>query len=160
MLVLVACSSGGAPPEGDPAGGTGTPQPASADEAVETEATAAVPPPAAEATAQEIKDICKVYRKALRGRWDDERTRGEIRGLSLSSAAAASWREELVSGDPTRALDASRAVVTSAGEQGLGGICEPLAGLVALAEAMQSADSALRDDPGSSVPQRAGDRVQ
>ena len=144
VFVIWGCSPGADQP-GNEATGASSSDATDAEEQTPSDAVVPEPSPATPATDDEIKDICKVYRKALRGRWDDERTRGEIRGLTLASAVAIGWRGELISGDSVRALDASRAVVTAAEEQGLKGICEPLAGLVALAEAMHAADQSLRD---------------
>ena len=136
-LWLGACGGTSAP--------TTAPDPGDAGAAVE-EPTAAQGTPGvatdeqpAAATAEEVASICRVYRTALRGRWDDQRTREEIRGLPLHSAMATAWQSDLVEGAAARSLAASRAVVDAARQQDLVSACEPLEGLVSLAESMQSA---------------------
>ena len=76
---------------------------------------------------------------ALRSRWDDQRTREAVRGLSLSTDVASGWQQQLTDGDADQALSASRAVVDAARLQDLSSTCEALASLVAVAESMQDA---------------------
>ncbi len=142
-LVGLAAGCGG--------GDTAAPSPDAADGVAEVEEAA---PPAASpqegsadeesleasaATAAEVADICRVYRAALRGRWDDQRTREEVRVLDLTSDAARVWQADLVEGGAERSLAASRSVVDAAQQLGQISACEPLAGLVSLAESMQGA---------------------
>ena len=113
----------------DTAGGPDVAEPVTAVEAT----TAEEPTPA---SAEEIADICRAYRKALRSRWDDQRTRQEVRGLELQADEAIAWQVELASGDTRRALAATRAVVAAAEQHDLTSACEPLASLVRVAETM------------------------
>ncbi len=92
----------------------------------------------------EIVAICDQYRKALRGRWDDSRTREGVRGLELASASARAWQHDLADGDPDTALAASHGVVAAATDLQLEGECEALASLVAIADAMKAAPSSLQ----------------
>ncbi len=87
----------------------------------------------APATLDEIRAICRVYRRATYGRWDDQRTRGELGGLDLTSDMAAGWQTRLSTSDPADALDATRAVLDAAHEAGVASACQPLEGLVAVA---------------------------
>jgi len=97
-----------------------------------------------EATRDEVAALCTLYRKALRGRWDDGRTRGEVRGLELTTPRARGWQTDLAEGDVNVAREASRAVV----EAGLGfqltSECEPLRALVATADDIKAAPGSLQ----------------
>jgi len=140
VLLAVSCSpgererspespSGSAPIAADSAGAA-APDPPPADEP----ATQAEPTPA---TPDEIAEICRVYRDALRSRWDDQRTREAVRGLSLTSDVASAWQQDLADGDADQALSASRSVVEAAAQEDLATPCEALLGLVAVAGSMR-----------------------
>ena len=142
LLVATGCVPGAAERPADLTLDSATVEPAATNPS-ETEpsqddeqATAAEPTPA---SASEIAEICRVYRDALRSRWDDQRTREAVRGLSLSTDVASGWQQQLTDGDADQALSASRAVVDAARLQDLSSTCEALASLVAVAESMQDA---------------------
>lgn len=97
------------------------------------------PPEPTPATLDEIRAICRVYRRATYGRWDDQRTRGEFGGLELSSDVAADWQARLSTSDPAAALDASRAVLEAAREAGVASACQPLEGLLVVATGLEDA---------------------
>lgn len=96
------------------------------------------------ATKEEVAALCTLYRKALRGRWDDGRTREEVRGLELSSARALAWRSDLSDGDVDTALDASREVVEAGLAFQLTSECEPLRALVSTADDIREAPDSLK----------------
>lgn len=96
------------------------------------------------ATKEEVAALCTLYRKALRGRWDDGRTREEVRGLELSSARALAWRSDLSDGDVDTALDASREVVAAGLAFQLTSECEPLRALVSTADDIREAPDSLK----------------
>ncbi len=108
------------------------------------DAAGAADPETAQATRGEVSSICGVYRRALTGRWDDQRTREEIRGLELASATAHGWREALAGEDTAAALDASREVVTAGESLQVGSDCDALGSLVAIADAMKDAPGSLQ----------------
>ncbi|MDP7114054.1 MAG: hypothetical protein QGH45_18935 [Myxococcota bacterium] len=114
-----------------------TPGAATADGAVEAEAPAA-------ATRGEVGAICGVYRRALSGRWDDQRTREAVRALDLTTATARGWGEILASDDVDASLDASREVVAAGATLQVGSDCEALGSLVAIADAMKDAPRSLQ----------------
>ncbi len=97
------------------------------------------------ASRDDVAALCRVYRKALRERWDDERTREQVLSLQLETAAARAWQETLGTGDADEALAASRLVVLAAEDLDLHRPCEPLASLVSLADAMRAAARSLDD---------------
>ena len=144
LLLAVGCAPSNTAQLADAtAGVAGAPTPVAAPAAPEpippdALATEAEPTPA---SAVEITEICRVYRDALRSRWDDQQTREAVRGLSLSSDMASAWQRQLTDGDADQALSASRAVVDAAALQDLASTCEPLAGLVAVAESMRDVPS-------------------
>jgi len=135
-----SCSPGGVQPPSretavEPAAIEATAPQAQSDEssADGQPSEAAEPTPA---TAEEIAEICGVYRDALRSHWDDQRTREAVRGLALRSDMAAAWQTDLTDGDADQALAASRSVVEAAAQQDLATTCEALSGLVAVAGSM------------------------
>ncbi len=85
-------------------------------------------------TLDEIRAICRVYRQATYGRWDDQRTRGELGGLDLTSDVAAAWQLQLSSAEASAAAEASRAVLDAAETAGIESACAPLDGFVAVTE--------------------------
>jgi len=107
--------------------------------AAESEPTAAEPTPA---TVDEIRAICRVFRQATYGRWDDQRTRGEIGGLDLESDVAATWQRQISEPDGALSLAATRAVLDAAHEAGVASACEPLEGLVAVASGLAATPTA------------------
>jgi hypothetical protein len=98
----------------------------------------------AAATRGEVTAICGLYRSALSGRWDDQRTREAVRALDLTTATARGWRDVLAGDDVNAALDASRAVVAAGATLQVGSDCEALGSLVAIADAMKDAPLSLQ----------------
>ena len=106
------------------------------------------------ATLDEIRAICRVFRLATYGRWDDQRTRGELGGLEMTSDVAAGWQARLSTLGPTDALDATRAVLDAAHEAGVASACEPLEGLVAVTSGLAAApvEAAPTAEAGAGPP--------
>lgn len=143
-IVLWAGCSGGTTAPATTDAGAPAEAATTAVEAAEDAATPAVEVATSPATRQEIASLCKLYRKALRSRWDDARTRQEVGALELSTSTAMDWQRDLTGGDVDVALAASRELVTAAVAADLTAECEPLLSLVTLSEAMQAAPGALQ----------------